>query len=331
MKLLFVFTGGTIGSTQIDGVISADPDKSYKLIEAYEKEHGINFEYDVAEPYTELSENNTGWHIRALVNCIKQNVSDVYDGVIITHGTDTLQYSAAAIGYCFGGNSIPICIVSANAPIESSASNALDNLHGAIRFIKNKSGKGAFVIYRNSGSDTVVAHRATRLLASNAYSDEVLSARGKIYGYFKDNFDFVKNPAYHEMEDETEALDAYAIEPFSKEIAVVNSYVGMKYPIIDGGIKYVLLNTYHSGTVNTKSSEARDFFESARKKDVKIYATGIEEGARYSSAESFDELGIVPLPPISPPAAYMKLWLAASLDKNAEEIFNASLCGDIVF
>lgn len=329
MRILFVFTGGTIGSTQRGEVISTDDEKKYKLIEAYKAKYSLDFEYDLVEPYTELSENNTGWHIRTLIGCINENISNGYDGVIVTHGTDTLQYSAAAIGYCFGGNSIPICIASANAPIENQSSNALDNLHGAVSFIKQRCGKGAFVVYRNSSAETVAVHRATRLIASNAYSDEVMSLSGSIYGSFNKKFDFVKNPSYHEIEDETEPLSADKLKDLSEEIAIVEPYVGMKYPSIDDGVKYVLLNTYHSGTVNTKSREAIEFFELAREKGVKIYATGVSGGAIYSSADSFKTLGIIPVESMSPISVYIKMWLISSLGKNTEELLGMSICGDI--
>ena len=74
MRILFVFTGGTIGSTQRGEVISTDDEKKYKLIEAYKAKHSLDFEYDLVEPYTELSENNTGWHIRMLIGCIRFSI-----------------------------------------------------------------------------------------------------------------------------------------------------------------------------------------------------------------------------------------------------------------
>ena len=138
MKILFVFLGGTIGSTLSGEYISPDSKKSRALIEAYSNKHGIDFEYDVTEPYTELSENNSGMHIKRLVTCVKESLNKNYDGIIVTHGSDTLQYSAAAIGYCVGLNSLPICVVAANSPIENANSNAMDNLHGAINFIKQE-------------------------------------------------------------------------------------------------------------------------------------------------------------------------------------------------
>ena len=152
MKILFVFTGGTIGSTQIGEVISTDRGKPYAIISAYAKKYGISFDYDTVEPYTELSENNTGEHIRLLAECVRAR-AHAYDGVIVTHGTDTLQYTAAALGYALGLDAPPVCVVAANRPIEREDSNGLDNLHGAISFIKNGGGKGAFVVYRNGKRD----------------------------------------------------------------------------------------------------------------------------------------------------------------------------------
>ena len=37
MKILFVFTGGTIGSTQNGDEISSDTEKAYKIIDTYRK------------------------------------------------------------------------------------------------------------------------------------------------------------------------------------------------------------------------------------------------------------------------------------------------------
>ena len=330
MKLLFIFTGGTIGSTQMGNVISADAEKLYKIIHMYGKRYGIDFEYDVIEPYTELSENNSGVHIKKLVTCVKNNLNKDYDGIIVTHGSDTLQYSAAAIGYCVGLNSLPICIVASNAPIESANSNAMDNLHGAINFVKQEGGKGAFVVYRNEKSDTVCVHRATRLVGSLAYSDKVTSAGEMVYGCFDSDFKFVKNNKFCEKNDEMIPLDISDLEEESREIMIINGYPAMIYPEIPSGVKYVILNTYHSGTLNTKSQSLIDFLNNAKVKNVKVYATGISDGAQYESTQVFGTLGIEPIKNISPISAYVKLWIVTSMKKDPEEFMNRSICGDVV-
>ena len=330
MKILFIFTGGTIGSTQSDDVIFADAQKSYKIIRAYAQKYALDFAYDVVEPYTELSENNTGATIRDLCACVRSQLDKGYDGMIVTHGTDTLQYSAAALGYLLGLSTPPVCLVSANRPIESESTNALDNLHAAITFIREGAGQGVFVPYRNENSATVQVHRGTRLIAGKAYGDDVCSIFNCSYGHFEADFTFVKNPDYREAADECPALAASALDEQNKAVLSIVPYPGMVYPTLEKATRFVMLHTYHSGTINTKSTDALRFLQQARENGVTVFATGISAGPRYAGADLFESLGIIPLQNLSPIAAYMKLWM---LCDNAEEdistLMHASLGGDI--
>ncbi len=328
MKILFIFTGGTIGSTRHGNVISPDGNKPRKLIEEYKLRFGIDFEYSVLEPYTELSENNTGEHIKKLSLCVLDNLNKDFDGIVVTHGTDTLQYSAAALGYAVGASSIPVCIVSANRPVEDEKSNALDNLRAAVKFIENGYGNGVFVPYRNEKDDFTKLHRATRLVASRTFSDEVASIFGSEFGYFDKSFIFHKNNDYKEAADSIQTLDPSKLCEVSDKILAVPSYVGMSYPALDKNTKYVILSSYHSGTVNTKSQAAINFFECAKKLGTKVYLTGVSNAPEYESATLFENLSIIPLKNISPIAAYVKLWLICCNNEDEEKLFQ-SLSGDI--
>ena len=329
MNLLFIFTGGTIGSTRHENVISPDANKPRHLIEKYKANFGIDFEYSVEEPYTELSENNTGEHIKKLSLCVINNLNKGFDGIIVTHGTDTLQYSAAALGYTVPSNSIPICVVSANRPIEDKSSNALANLRAAVCFIKNNCGRGVFVPYKNEKDAFVKIHRATRLLASRAFSDDVASIFDSEYGQFDNNGTFHKNIHYDESDDSIPTLNPSVFCETSKRILFLHPYVGMNYPSLTNDTKYILLSSYHSGTVNTKSKAAVDFFKKAKELGIKVYLTGVSNTPEYESAILFRELGITPLKNISPIAAYVKLWLI-SCNKTDENNLNCSLGGDII-
>ena len=104
----------------------------------------------------------------------------------------------------------------------------------------------------------------------------------------------------------------------------------MLYPQISESVRYIILNTYHSGTLNTKSQSTVEFLKSAQSKGVTVYATGISDGAQYSSAQAFNELGIIPIKNLSPVSAYVKLWLLSSMKKDPTELMQKSICGDIV-
>ena len=53
-------------------------------------------------------------------------------------------------------------------------------------------------------------------------------------------------------------------------------------------------------------------------KQIPVYLTGSKADVRYESASHFKSLGVVPLPQMSPLAAYIKLWMISDsgLDSN---------------
>lgn len=89
---------------------------------------------------------------------------------------------------------MPIVLVSANYPLDDSRSNGFENFVGAIDFIKSGSGNGVFVSYKNADLPVTI-HRASRLLAHSAYSDELHSIFDESYGKIQNGI-FVKNIRY---------------------------------------------------------------------------------------------------------------------------------------
>ena len=330
MKILFVFTGGTIGSVARDGIIRTDAECPRVLLAAYGRAHGISFAYDTVEPYTALSENNTGDTLRALCACVAEHKDKGYDGIVVTHGTDTLQYSAAALSYAFADISIPLCLVSANYPVEDARSNAVSNLRGALRFIAEVGKAGVWVPYQNTGEPTRI-HRGTRLRGSFAFTDRVESIFSAHYGTFGENKPFSPNPAYRELADGCPTLGVPAFTAEAAHILRVQPYPGMVYPALGKDVRYVLHESFHSGTVNTVSGEAKRFFAEARAREIPVFLTGAAHGDSYAGTEAFEALGIHPLFHVAPVAAYIKLWMLSAQEKNVTAaMLQAPLAGDVV-
>ena len=330
MKILFVFTGGTIGSITREGIIATDGSRPRALLAAYERAFGIGFTYECVEPYTVLSENNTGDTLRALCACVNKHKDRGYDGIVVTHGTDTLQYSAAALAYAFADISIPLCLVSANYPVDDTRSNAIANLRGALRFIAEVGTAGVWVPYQNEGEPTKI-HAGARLLESNAFTDRTESVLGTHCGVFEGNKPFFRNPDYRVLADEISVPGAVDFAEAASHILRVQPYPGMVYPTIDEQVHYILHGSFHSGTLNTASDEAKRFFAEAKARNIPVFLTGVSEGDAYESTRAFETLGIAPLPRIAPIAAYMKLWmLSITQDNVTAELLTASLAGDIL-
>ncbi len=305
MKILTVFTGGTIGSTKSEGVISPDSENSYNLLEMYSKKDK-KVEFTAVQPLNILSENMNGKFLTQLYKCISSYDLSRFDGVIVAHGTDTLQYTAAYLSYAFGLCKTPIVIVSANFPLEDRRSNGFHNFCGAVELIKSRKGRGVFVSYANCEYFADI-HRGAKVLQHTAYSDELYSIHDNIFGEIHGK-EFVKNDFYSEQQDEISLADCTELEETSN-VLYVKPYVGMTYPHITNVTKAVLLEGYHSGTLNTDGSELTKFCAEAKKCGVPVYLTGAEQGFFYESKLMFEKLKIEVLPPASPIAMYMKLWM----------------------
>jgi len=213
MKILVMFTGGTIGSCLQDGYISPDEDNNYRLINMYREKTGDTQEFDLSEPYTTLSENLNGTHLQMLIREVANQIeADKYDGIIVTHGTDTLQYSAAALSIMFDKVGIPIILVSSNYPLEDERANGVSNFEGAVKYIQNKGKAGVYVSYVNADSESEdeSIFSAENLANHDMYSDNIRLVNIKT---IKTKFDVKINPKHIEINEKSNILFITAIAP----------------------------------------------------------------------------------------------------------------------
>ncbi len=325
MNILVVFTGGTIGSKITDGYIAPEVEGHYTLIDRYqllaEKNDTEPADFEIIQPYNILSENLSAFHINQLITCLKDCLSgesqtdgERFDGIIVTHGTDTIQYTSAALGYAFAASDIPIVLVSSNYIPDDERANGPMNFYSAVEFIRycanNHNTKGVFVSYLNEGEVPII-HRATRLLPHTAYSDKLYSIAGKAYGCFKNNTFIPDND-----DADNNSLDSvqYSEIELDRQSAVLylRPVPGQSYPSIEEHIKAILFDTYHSGTLCTDDNDFTDFINTAIKRNIPVFLTGAENRIGYASTRIYKDMNINILPKASPIAMYMKLWLLTS-------------------
>ncbi len=302
MKTALIFTGGTIcSSVADDGYIAPAADGRYAILEGYEPD-GFN----IFSPYTILSENLGDEHITALLRCVRSAFEN-HDGVIVLHGTDTLQYSAAAVSYAFGSDTSPVVFVSSNYILSDPRANGRSNFAAAVDFVKNGRGRGTFISYKNAGEPPKI-HRAARVLDYAPYSDAVNSIGGE-YGRYEGGI-FVKNPDYSERADEIKPL---GIPDLTKaRVKRVSAYPGLKIENADAA----LLETYHSGTVCEKSLDT----------SIPVFVLGVEDRIQYASVKAYDRKNVTVLRKAAAPAMYMKLKMCAASVRLGD--MNKTLGGD---
>lgn len=339
MKITVVFTGGTIGSkVGNDEYISLDKQNPYKLLDMYQKSCQKNTQvFDIEEPFCILSENMNEKYLNCLILCIRKILEGgEAEGIIITHGTDTLPYTAAILSYIFGTECIPIVLVSSDFPLEDDRANGLINFKYAVDFIQNSYGKGVFVCYCNQ-EEFPLLHRGTRILENVPYTAFVRSVKDCYYGTYKGNR-YEKNSGYScdyiNIISEKQCYKHMDIKQYelcknTGEIMWIYPCVGMYYPNITEKTRAVLHSSYHSGTICI-SDGLREFMNQARIYKVPVFITGIAgDEKNYETIKEYQNLGIRILAGISPVAAYCKLWLALSNRLNIEQVMESCIAEDI--
>ncbi len=340
MRICNIFTGGTIGSTlDNDGYISTSKEAPYQLLYAYKNQYSCIYDMENCNPYTILSENLDACHILKLVKTVSLKLDSGFDGIIIMHGTDTLQYSAAILSIIFHNIHIPIVLVSSDYILSDTRANGIVNYHYAIRFIetyhKNNTLYGThhvFVSYENKGGVPTI-HCADMLQPPTPYSGDVKSILDNyIATYTIDEKEkYIPNSYFNPKISILKSIETISNDLLKLPLCIVNkdylhiqldycsSYImriqpfpGLALPAITNHTKVIILETYHSGTFFIND----DFYQFAQKAsdcNIPILLTGLNSGERnYETVKNYTKVNIIPVYDTAVIALYCFLWLALS-------------------
>lgn len=311
-KILVLLTGGTIGSRAGGGIIDTGAETSYDLIRLYREIYGSDADFEIISPYNILSENLNPGYWEILCDIISGTDPGRYDGIIITHGSDTLSYTSALLGIAFGDTPIPIVLVAGNLPPEDPGSNALANFRNAVCLIKERAISGVFTIYQDDAGKNNV-YLATEVMEADPHSHRFLSCRGKPFGEMTDERLAVINPS-------EKKCDGLPFKPgesvrFDRKVLVIRPYPGLDYNFfsLTGDTAAVLHRLYHSSTACTAKGEYSllEFIKKCVERGIPFYASPFRlPGADlYAGSKSLLEAGAVPVYELSLEAAYAKLML----------------------
>lgn len=127
-KILMLTTGGTISSLEsANGLVPSSKDTILKKLGI---EDNLKFTLDVKEILLLDSSNIQPEEWAVIANAIYEEINN-YDSIIITHGTDTMAYSASMISFMIQNPKIPIIFTGSQLPIGNFLTDALFNLRTA--------------------------------------------------------------------------------------------------------------------------------------------------------------------------------------------------------
>ena len=129
--ILMIGTGGTIASEMSpDGLT---PEISSEQLLAAVPRIGELCEVDCLQLYSLDSTSLRPAHWQELARAIRERYDD-YDGFVVSHGTDTMAYTAAALSYLIQGSPKPIVPTGAQKPIWFDGTDSKRNLTDAFLY-----------------------------------------------------------------------------------------------------------------------------------------------------------------------------------------------------
>lgn len=322
-NVLLVFTGGTIGSQLAHGTIDTDAQAGYRLLQLFRQQANNSQEifFETLQPLQILSENlhPTAWP--TLIAAIENEDVSRFDGIIITHGTDTLAFSAALLSLYFHRLPIPMLLVSSDLPLENPAANGLANFICACEFIHQRIAPGVFVPYRNPGQSMLI-HHGSRLNACLPLSSDFISVQNQALMKFTDE-GFVPLVPW----PQANIANHWRLQAKFARVLLIKPYPGLNYDALClDQFDVVLHDLYHSGTACVTEAWGKQhsllaFASRCQQADVPLYlAPALYSDSAYSSTRELIAHGVNMIWNTSLESAYAKLSLAYGNFNDREPI-----------
>lgn len=322
ISLIFVLSmGGTISGTTSDGEISAGDEKILKTMIASDLagEH-ISFERITTDRLLSEEIQPADW--AALIHAIAQRIaSGTANGIVITHGTDTLAYTAPLIYWLFADSPVPIVFTASNAPPallspDDPPDEARLNLNRAIRLAQEKE-RGIYVVF----GDRILSPLNLKFL------------RPALYGFTNWNTGepvFTGTGLLSEYADTDRYVMTSLLSDAADKLHMCRVFPGLRadrlLALTDTGVSCFVLELYEKGTGSMREGpySLKQLLIQGRKKGCRFYCTSQQEGivdfSGYSTSRRMWREGAVPMGSLTTETAIALYFAASIVCDNPEEI-----------
>lgn len=334
-QVLVVFTGGTIGSMKQGESIDVNTSGSYMIIDLFQQQYDSTVAFSTMQPLNILSENLQAQQWLELAKQLRNVDVSKYDGIILTHGSDSLAYTASMLSYLLADIKIPLVLIASNYPLGDERANGLRNFYEAVSWIEHGAKPGVFVVYENSAGESLL-YLASRIMQCEPFTDQFRSPYDRVLGKlnsgqllcdesYKEGLTLEQvQPQHYDYMDRIGLLDN-----FNGHVLYIKPYPGLNYELYQWDQQNkpvaILHDTYHSGTASALMSGEQSlpqFIKRCKEQGIQLYLCPLKsaEEAKYASTGVLTEAGAILLEGISMEAAITKLMLAYSLFKHTDEV-----------
>jgi glutamyl-tRNA(Gln) amidotransferase subunit D len=284
------------------------------------------------------SENLEPSHWEAIARRVSEVVATGVSGVILTMGTDTMGYAAAALSFALNGLPVPLFIVGSQRSSDRPSSDAFLNLIGAATMAVQADFSGVYVVMHADSSDERLAvHMGTRVRKNHTSARDAFESMGvEPVGYWSRQG--VEVTAREALPRRVKGGAFSARPSFDPRAALVKFYPSMPTSyvaaLLSSGLRGVVFEGTGLGHINGKNIEAvKKFIEGGGvvcmtsqclwgRVDMNVYNTG----------RDLLKAGVIPLEDMLPETALAKLMWALANCASTEEaraVMQQNLAGEV--
>lgn len=338
-QILLLSTGGTIASTidyrtgGVTPVLSAqDLYNSVPELSEYAK-------IDTEILINEYSENigPKEWHLIISKIIAKINLG-IYNGIIISHGTDTMSYTASALSFALQNIPIPVILVGAQRSSDRPSSDSSSNLISAVIFASQFKYSGIFVVMHASMSDDLIAcHIGTRVRKNHTSKRDAFQSidmypiatidKNQIFMNDKTISCISLNERSLQLEKNKLKLQTIPSK-FDDRVFLLKYYPGFNPKLIEyvtnNGYKIIIIEGTGLGHLN---KNCLYHLKNAIASGVLVFMTsqciwGRTSLTVYDTGRDLIKIGVIPLSNMLSETAVVKaMWLLAN-ENNSDSILN---------
>ncbi|MER3408345.1 MAG: Glu-tRNA(Gln) amidotransferase GatDE subunit D [Nitrososphaera sp.] len=340
-RVALISTGGTIAS-KIDyrtGGVRAALSASELYASVPELASFASVDPEVL--MSEYSENLTPAHWTAIAEKVAEKVKagNNYAGVVVSHGTDTMHYTAAALSFALQNLPVPVVLVGAQRSSDRPSSDAALNLIGATAFAARAEVAGVFVaMHATTSDDAVAVHVGTRVRKNHTSRRDAFESIDTVPVALVRNgaIEMQQNNGIELLPRGTRELKVSA--KFDGRVSLLKYYPGFDPALIDhvaaAGSKAIILEGTGLGHVNRNCFPALE--KTIQEKGVAVFMTsqciwGRVRMTVYDTGRDLLEIGVVPLSDmISETAVAKAMWaLANAPSADLKRVMQENIAGEI--
>jgi glutamyl-tRNA(Gln) amidotransferase subunit D len=178
-RVLLLGTGGTIASRIDYRTGAVHPAVTSAELHSLVPELSEIADVEPEILFSVFSENMTPAHWSKLATRISKGAKEGFDGVVVTHGTDTLGYTAAALSFALVAVPIPVILVGAQRSPDRPSSDAPLNLVAAVSAAARADFAGVYVaMHMGESDDKVALYRGTRVRKNHTSRRDAFASVG---------------------------------------------------------------------------------------------------------------------------------------------------------